>query len=201
MTHEEIQAQLEAARAEATRLGAEVAEQESALEAARLRVAEATSRGAFEKGEAEVKWTTHLVELAKRRVDEHAATVSEIEARHSAAQVDRESKAVQAARKEMEAAFDDAGESIHAAVGKLAKAISSMGSFHNVCASNPKARFSRDGLKIDILLGLTRASLTEAVRKDDLVGSGASLEFINTGALGLVKLHVALPAPVPAVMK
>jgi hypothetical protein len=193
--NDEMNAQLEGERARQEQLRAEVVEAENALVETKQRMSEASSRGAFEKCEADVKWATHLIELAKQRVEQHQTEVlSPIEGRCAQAEADRQTSAVSAARADAEEAFATANREVLAAVKSLQQALESLRTFDRARLANPRGVASVNSVKLDALLPAIDKSLKQ-------IAADSHIAYIHTGDPGLLELRVGLPAAVPAVLR
>lgn len=154
-TTSEVHAPLEAARAEAQKLRSEVAEHEKTIEETRTRVEAATSRGAFSKAIEDGAWTAHMLELARKRVEQHRIEVlAPLESQASQARREQEAAAVLTARTESEKAFAHAGELTRDAVRAIAAAIDSLRTFEQVRNANltGAGSISLSSLKTDSLV-------------------------------------------------
>jgi hypothetical protein len=177
-------AQLVAARTEAKKLAADVVEQEAALEAAKNRVEEATSRGAFEKALAETTWLAHLIELARARVDAHATDVlNPLESTHSQALREHEAALVLAARTESETAFAHAGQLAGDAMRAIAAAIESLRAFEVARRDNigGGGGVSLSALKVDAVVNALNAKIgADFARYLQMHAGGGEIQFHAT---------------------
>lgn len=189
-TTNDVHAQLDAARAEATKLTTEAAECEQALEQAKGRVDSATSRGAFEKAIADAEWEVHRLELARKRVEQHRIEVlAPLEIQASQAQREHQAALVLEARQKTEQAFAHAGELARDAVRAIAAAIDSLRTFGQVRSANPTGAgsVSLSTIKTDAVVGALNATIgAEFMRYQQMHPGGGELQ-----------LHATFPITVP----
>lgn len=186
----EVTAQLVAARAEAARLKSEVTEHEKSLIETRDRLEAATARGAFTKAVEDGAWTAHLLELARKRVEQHRIEVlAPLEISASQAQREQEAAAVLTARTESEKAFAHAGELTRDAVRAIAAAIESLRAFEQVRTANLSGAgpVSLSTLRTSAIVGALNAKIgAEFVRYQEMHALGGELQ-----------LHATFPITVP----
>jgi hypothetical protein len=186
----EVHAQLEAARAEATRLDSEVTEHESALTETRTRLEAATARAAFTKAQEDGEWAAHLLDLARKRVEQHRADVLDpLELRASQARREQEAAAVLAARTDSEKAFGHAGELARDAVRAIAAAIESLRTLEQVRSANINGAASVS------LSSLKTAALVDALNAK--IGAEFTRYIQMHAAGGELQLHATFPITVP----
>ena len=193
-TTNEVVAQLEAARTEATKLRAEVAKHETALVETRERLEACTARGAFTKALEDGEWIAHLLELARKRVEQHHIEVlAPLEIEASQAQREHEKALVLAAREKTEQAFVHAGELARDAVRAISAAVDSLRTFDQVRSANltGAGSVSLSTLKTAAVVGLLNTKIgAEFVRYQEMHPQGGELQ-----------LHAPFPITIPQALR